>query len=173
MDNKTSRKLDGLASRESISIRLPKLANFHQQLKVLRWLIPIGLMLLVVFYEVGPSRWTYEAFGFTYHLLIEILVFGTVGPALAFVILELLGRWIDEKDTADLQAQLLAQANEKELEVRRLNDETLQVLFATNLLITNLKTEQTDLPLNIAPQIEVTERALNEVMQRLRSHLLG
>lgn len=148
------------------------LTSFHQQLKVFKWLIPTGLMLLVVVYEVGPSRWIYEGFGFTYNLLIEILIFGTVGPALAFVLLELLGRWIDEKETADLQARLLAQANEKELEVRQLNDETLQVLFATSLLITTIKSDQNDLPLNTAIQIEVTEQALDEAMQRLRFHLM-
>lgn len=148
------------------------LTSFYQQLKVLKWLFPIGLMLLVVVYEVGFSRWTYEQFGFTYHMLIEILIFGTVGPALAFVLLEMLGRWIDEKETADLQARLLARANEKELEVRQLNDETLQVLFATSLLITTIKSDQNDLPLNTASQIEVTEQALDEAMQRLRSHLM-
>lgn len=172
MENQTLRKTVGLPSGEQLGHRLPMLTSFHQQLKVFKWLIPIGMMLLVVVYEVGPSRWTYESFGFTYHLLIEILIFGTVGPAFAFVLLELLGRWMDERETADLQARLLAQANEKDLKIRQLNDETLQVLFATSLLITNIKSDQTNLPFNTTTQLEVTERALGEAMQRLRSHLM-
>jgi signal transduction histidine kinase len=173
MDNQTSRTPNDLASHKQLRLRLPKLTSFRQQLKVFKWLIPIGLMLLVVLYEIGPSRWIFEGFGFTYHLSIEILIFGTVGPALAFVLLELLGRWIEEKETADLQARILARANEKELKVRQLNDDTLQVLFATSLLITTIKSDQTDLPLNTATQIEVTEQALDDAMKRLRSHLMG
>jgi signal transduction histidine kinase len=172
MDNQTLRKLDDLATSEKPRPRLPILTNFRQQLRVFKWLIPLGLMMLVVVYEVGPSRWIFEAYGFNFHLLIEILIFGTVGPALAFVLIELLARWIDEKETADLQARLLEQANEKELEVRQLNDETLQVLFATSLLITTIKSDQSDLPLNTAAQIKATEQALGDAMQRLRAHLM-
>jgi len=130
-------------------------------------------MLLVVAYELGPARWSYESLGFTYHLLAEMALFGIAGPALAFIVLVLLGRWIDERETADLQAQLLAQANEKELEIRQLNDDMLQVLFATSLLITAFKSEQPDLQANTAAQIEVTEQALTEAMQRLRSYMMN
>ena len=133
---------------------------------------PPGLILLVVLYEVGPSRWVYDSFGFTYHLVAEIFLFGTVGPVLAFVLLELLGRWLEEKETAELQSDLLAKANEKELEVRQVGDDTIQVLFATSLLITTFKSEQSDLPPNTVAQIEVTEQALQESIQRLRSQLL-
>lgn len=137
----------------------------------MKWLIPLGLVLLVIAYEVGPSRWVYNSLGFTYHLVVEIFIFGTVGPALAFVLLELLGRWIDEKETTELQANLLARANEKELEVRQISDDTIQVLFATSLLITTFKSDQSDLPPNTAAQIEVTEQALHETIKRLRSQL--
>jgi signal transduction histidine kinase len=137
----------------------------------MKWLIPLGLVLLVIAYEIGPSRWVYERLGFTHHLAVEILLFGTVGPLLAYLLLVLLGRWIEEKETADFQANLLANAKKKEREVRQISDDTIQVLFATSLLITTFKTDRSNLPPNTATQIEITEQALQEAMQRLRSHL--
>ncbi len=168
-----SRSIDGSTPIAWLRNRLPGVTTFRRQLWLLKWLIPIGLVLLVVAYELGPSRWTYESLGYTYHLLVEILVFGTVGPLLAFVLLVLLGRWIDERDTADLQAQLLSTAGEKDREVRQLSDDTLQVLFATNLLIGQLKAHDGELLPGTMEQLEVTEQALNESIEKLRSHLLS
>jgi hypothetical protein len=48
-----------------------------------------------------------------------------------------------------LQADLLARAGEREQQVRELSDDTLQVLFATNLVIGQLKADAADLPLHI------------------------
>ncbi len=173
MINSPSSPTSGLSLFERLERWLPKLAPFRHQLRILKWFIPFGLVVLVVAYELGLSRWTYEGLGFTYHLLAEILLFGTVGPLLAFVLLELLGRWIDEKETSDLQAHLLAQASEKELKVRQLNDDTLQLLFATSLLMTAIKSDGGNLPPDTVVQIEATEQALNESIKHLRSHLLS
>jgi hypothetical protein len=149
----------------------PSLTGFRRQLGILRWLAPLLLVLLVVVYELGPSRWIYQSLGFNVHLAAEIVLFATVGPLLAFIILDLLGRWIDERETADLQSQLLAQANEKDLALRQLSDDTLQILFATSLLLATFKNGHGDLPEHTTAQIEATEQALDETIQRLRSHL--
>ena len=151
--------------------RLPKPDSLRRRLRQLKWLIPIALVLLVLAYELGPARWTYQGLGFNYHLLLEIIVFGTVGPLLAYVMLVLLGRWIEEKDTADLQAHLLAQANEKQSEARQLNDNTVQVLFATSLLMTTIKSDGSDLSPATMAQIDTTERALKESLDQLVEHL--
>ena len=172
MVNLPPKLADGLTFRERIGQRLPKLSSFRRQLGLLKWLVPAGLILLVIAYEVGPSRWIYEGFGFRIHVVAEILLFGTAGPIVAFIVLELLGRWIDEKETADFQSQLLAQASEKEQVVRQTSDDTLQVLFATSLLLTTFKSERSNLPSNTAKQIETTERALNETIQRLHTQLM-
>jgi hypothetical protein len=173
MVNSAPKVKDSLTVQEQLRRLIPNEAGFRQRLGLLRWLIPFGMVFLVIVYEVGPSRWVYERLGFAYHLAAEIVLFGTVGPVLVFVLLELLGRWIDEKETADFQANLLANAQMKELEARQINDDTIQVLFATSLLITNFKTDQTDLPPSTAIQIEVTEQALHDAMQRLRSHIMS
>lgn len=173
MTNSSPRLTDKLNAGEQLRRRMPKVASSRRQLGLLKWFVPVGLVLLVVAYELGPSRWIYNSLGFTYHLLVEIMLFGTVGPLLAFVILELLGRWIAERETADLQAQLLAQASEKDQQVRQVGDDTLQILFATSLLITTIKSDQSGLPTTTAAQIEITEQALGEAIQRVRSQLLN
>lgn len=143
-----------------------------RKIGVLKWFIPLGLVVTVIIYEVGPSRWIYNRYGFNFHLTVEILLFGTVGPVLAFLMWELLSRWIGEKETADLQANMLAKAEQKDREIRQLNDDTLQVLFATYMLISAIKTDAYDLPQATMSQIEVTEKALDESISTLRFYLL-
>lgn len=145
--------------------------NLHRKLGLLRWLIPLGMVLLVIGYEIGPSRWIYYALGFNIHLLAGIILFGTVGPLLAFLLIELLARWLIEKENAELHAKLLDLAKRKELEVSQISDDTIQVLFAAGLLITNFKSEQYDPSLINNSQIEVTEQALQDAIQRLRSQI--
>jgi hypothetical protein len=149
-----------------------RLADCCRQISRLRWLIPVSLVLLVIAYEVGPSRWVYDAWGFTYHLLVEILLFGTIGPVLVFLCLTLLERWLDEKETSDWQAQLLAKANDHVDRSRQLSDDTLQVLFAMGVLIARFKTDRSELPPDATIQIEATEQALDNAIERLRSHLM-
>lgn len=147
--------------------------TFRRQLRILKWLIPVGLALVVVTYELIISRWTFQSWGFNNHLIVEVSVFGTVGPLLTYVLLELLGRWIDEKETADWQSRLLAKANEKEQKVRQINDATIQVLFGTSLLMSTIKSEGSNLPDKTIHQIEHTEAALNESIELLRTQLLS
>lgn len=144
----------------------------RRQLKLLKWFVPVGLILLVILYEVGPSSWIYGQFGFGYHLLIEIILFGTVGPILVFVLIELLGRWIDEKETADLQAELITKAQNKEAGIREIGDDTIQVLFATSLLLSTLKSRKDELPAETVAYIDATEQELNNTIIRLRSELM-
>lgn len=145
--------------------------NIRHKLGLLKRLIPLGLVLIVIAYELGPSRWIYNSLGFTTHLIAEIILFGTVGPILAYLILELLNRWIAEKETAETQSALLSRALQKEHQIRQLSDDTLQVLFATSLLMAILKSKDTLSP-TITAQIEVTEKALDESIDKLRGHLL-
>lgn len=148
-----------------------KIVSLRNQFRLLRWLIPLVLMLLVIAYELGPARWIYENLGFNYHLLAEILIFATIGPALVFIALDLLVRWLDERDTADYQASLLTRANENVESSRQLHDDVLQTLFATSLLIAKLKSDANNLSPELTQQIEANDQALEEARQRLQSHL--
>ena len=148
------------------------LIRFQHRLSWLRWIIPTGLMLLVIAYEIGPARWINGRFGFSYHLAAEILLFGTVGPLLAFVLLDFLARWLDERDTSDLQAQLLAQTREQAQTGHRLCDDALQALFAAGAIIASLKPDSESSP-DLAAHVEAAERQLSQTVKKLRSHLEG
>lgn len=148
------------------------LAALRRWLVRLRWLVPASLVMLVVAYEVGPASWIYASLGYRFHLLAEILLFGTVGPALAFILLDLLGRWLEECETSDLQTQILAQARERIQNSRQLNDDALQALFAAGILVASLQSGRAEFPREMVTRLEETERALHQAIERLRTSLL-
>src|SRR3990172_7021006 len=113
------------------SERLPlPLPALRRRLGLLQWLVPAGLLLLVVAFEIGPSRWIHNRMGDMYHFVAEILIYGTVGPVLAFILLDFLGRWLEERETSDLQAQVLARARAQARLPRQLRDDTLPTFFS-------------------------------------------
>lgn len=153
--------------------RWTEVANWIQvHLPTLTWAVPLAMIILVIGYELGPARWIHQNLGFNYHLLAELALFGTLGPALTYGILHLLGRWLEERDTSELQAQLLARTRAEAEGSRQLNDDALQVLFAAGMLIDTLKTGNDALPPEMLAQIEETEQALQAAVGQLREHLL-
>ena len=144
--------------------------NLRQRIALLRWLIPLGLLALGIAFELGPSRWLDEASGDSAHLVVEIAVYGSIGPTLAFLTLSFLGRWLDERETADLPAQILAQAREHSVTNQQLTDEVLQGLFAVSVLLA--ATESAQLPPAAAETLREAERTLDSTIRRLRQHLL-
>lgn len=141
-------------------------------LRRLNWLIPVSLFLLVVGYQLGPAQWIHHHLGHPYHTASEVLVFGTAGPFLAFGFIYLLRLWLEERDTSDLQSQLLEQAQEEVKRSRQLNDDTLQVLFAAGAMLDTLKTAHPTLDDDLSQRVERTEETLQKAVQQLRSHLL-
>lgn len=141
----------------------------------LRWLqivVPLGLMLLVIVYELGPSHWIEDGLGVS-HFVAEILLYGTVGPLLAYLVLAFIGRWLEERETTEVQAQVLAQAHRRVQTSRQLSDDALQTLFAASTLLASLKSAAPDLSPDTAALIDQTERALDQAIRQLREHLLN
>jgi PAS domain S-box-containing protein len=77
----------------------------QQRVAILRWVLPVTLIVLTAIYELGPG-----------HLLqanpndpvdIEILLYGVISPLLAFWMLTLIGRWLEKTDRAEKQAQAI------------------------------------------------------------------
>jgi hypothetical protein len=168
----SSQKMPGSHQVKRKLMRLiPPLATVRSRLRLLRWLVPVSLVILVIAYEFGPARWVYNRLGFPYHLLAEILVFATIGPIVVFLLLDFLWRWLDERDTSDYQAQLLAQVREDANRSRQLTDDSLQALFSVGTLLSICKSDCPDLPPEKIADIEATEQALNAAIQHLRSHL--
>lgn len=147
-------------------------ATIRHRLGLLKWLVPVALLLLVVVYEAGLSRWIHDSLGTTYQFLGEILVYGTVGPILAFTLLDYLGRWLEERETSDLQAQILARARERAQINHTLDDDVLQALFATSALIASLESDPNISPEAVA-RLREAQQALSQAIQQLHAHLVS
>lgn len=146
--------------------------GLRQRLGVLRWLLPFGMAILVVLYEVGPGNWLMDRVGPWAHTAGEVVVFGTAGPLLMFIVLDIFGRWLDERDTSDFQAQLMAQARADVSHSRTLVDDAVQALFSAGALMTALQVEaeQQGVDTGAIPVAEA-QRALDDVVDDLRAHL--
>ncbi len=153
--------------------RLPlTFSAIRRRIKLLQRLIPGSLLLLVVVYEIGPARWLHDSLSAGSHFVAEILVYGAVGPILAYVFLEFLGRWLEERETNELQAQALAQARERARLNHKLSDDALQALFAASALIASLESRLPDPSPQAAAQLREAKQALDQAIQQLRAYLL-
>ncbi|HET7087301.1 MAG TPA: ATP-binding protein [Anaerolineae bacterium] len=77
----------------------------RQRIAKLRWVLPLGFSALATLYQLLWARWVHDTYGDPAHFAIEILFYSTAGPLLAFWMLTLIGRWLDEKERAERQAQ--------------------------------------------------------------------
>jgi hypothetical protein len=125
------------------------------------------LFVLVVGYELGPARWLNDRLGTTVHFLAEIIVYGTVGPILAYLLLDFFSRWMAERETSDLQAKMLAEAH---LHAQRRfvqNDDVLQDLFAASVILNSLQERSEELPPDVARQVAEAKRAVGDTLQHV------
>lgn len=146
------------------------LDTIKHRLHLIQWLAPLGMALLVVLYEVGPARWVDIHVGIRYRFLAEILFYGTLGPLLVFALMVLMRRWIEERETSDLQAQVLEQVKEHARISHEVTDDALQAIFASSVFLSTLEAKIPDLPPDIAAQARDTKRALEPVMRQLYEH---
>lgn len=149
----------------------PETAGLRRWLKIMRWLLPVSMFSLVVAYQLLAARWFHNNLGEQYHYLAEILFYGTIGPAFAFILLHFLDRWLEEKETSDLQAKLLAQAREYAGISNKLNDDALQTLFAVRVLINSIEAGLEKQDQGSAALFKRTETALEVAIKELREHL--
>jgi signal transduction histidine kinase len=146
-------------------------SSVRRRIRVLQWVVPLGLVLAVVIYQLGPARWVLETFGLERHLIAEILIFAVVGPVLAYWLLHFLNRWIEEREVSELQAQLLAQTREQTRMSYQLSDKALQTLFAASVLLSISRSSLGNLSPDQASTLQQTEEALNSAIQQIRDHL--
>src|SRR3954471_24428686 len=73
----------------------------RQRVERLRWLAPAGLLLMVIVKELGLARWVEVHLGHTISVTLDILIYGSVGPVLAYLLLTVVGRWLDERETSE------------------------------------------------------------------------
>lgn len=137
----------------------------------LRWAVPLTLATIVVLYELGPAHWVHEELGMQYHIFAEILFFGTIGPFLAFMLLYFVSRWLEERETSELQSQVLEQAREQVNLSLGLSDHAIQSLFAASVLLYSFRQTTPELPSETARALDETEQALKGIVVQLRGQL--
>jgi signal transduction histidine kinase len=143
----------------------------RRRIRMLQWTVPLGLVLFVVIYQIGPARWILESLGVQPHLIAEILVFAVVGPLLAYWLLHFLSRWLEEREISELQAQLLAHTREQARISHELSDKALQTLFAASMLLSTLHSSLGDLSPEETSTLLKTQEALNSAIRQIRDHL--
>ena len=134
-------------------------------------MVPLGLVLLVVIYQLGPARWILETYGLGQHLLVEVLIFAVVGPILAYWLFHFVGRWIEERETSELQAQLLAHTRQQARISHELSDEALQTLFAASILLSTLQSSLSNRSPEETSTLLQAQDALNCAIDQIRDHL--
>jgi len=78
--------------------------NLKRRIVFLRWVLPLVFAISAVVYQLGPARWVH-AYNHSYHFVIEIMFYSTVGPFLAFWAVTLIGRWLDQKEQAEMKVR--------------------------------------------------------------------
>src|SRR5258708_9069783 len=78
--------------------------SLQQRVRTLRWILPLGLGVITVLYEIGPGRWIHDQYSISAYFDLDILFYGLVVPLVTFVGLTLLMRWLDAKERAERQA---------------------------------------------------------------------
>jgi signal transduction histidine kinase len=162
-------KLDSRPVPANERIDLP-LSPIRRRIHRLMRVIPISLLLFVFVYEFSLSAWAESRLGAGYHL-IDLLIYGLVGPVSAYLVLHFLDRWLEERETSELQAQLLTQARQRAQTSAELSDTALQTLFAASILISSLKSGSTELLPETKIDLARTEESLNRAIQQIRDHL--
>jgi hypothetical protein len=146
--------------------------NLHRWLGVAQRLAPVLMILLVIAYEAGPSRWLDVRAGYQQHFIAELLFYGTLGPALVFVLLHFLRRWLEERETSELQSQILQKAHKHAQDKDATAEDALQALFAASVILNSLESKCHDLTSEEAAALKRTRIALDDTIRRLRSQLM-
>jgi signal transduction histidine kinase len=141
------------------------------RIRKLKWVFPLSIAGLVIIYQLIVTKWIHETWGGTVHFVVELLFYATAGPLFAYLILDVLERWMEERETSELQAKILQNARQSVDASRELSDNALQSLYAASVYLSSLKFSQKDLPVEAKETIGETERVLGVAMHDLRQYL--
>ncbi len=79
--------------------------SLDQRLRLFRWIIPLSFALVSILYQLVVADRVSREFGHETHLVIEILFYGSVGPLAAFWVIQLIKKWLEEKEFAEIHAR--------------------------------------------------------------------
>ncbi len=93
----------------------PRLSD---RLRLLQWVLPLAVALVAIAYQLGPAWYVHDHVGHIAHYAIEILLYGTLGPAFVYLTLMVVRGWVLQKERAEsevyrLNAELQARVEER------------------------------------------------------------
>ncbi len=100
-DVDTQEAAGGETVREGMEMIRWREMPVQERVARLRWSLPLAIMAIAVFYQLGPARWVHDDLGHVAHYGIEIIFYGLVGPAVTWVTLTWINRWLAEKEEAE------------------------------------------------------------------------
>lgn len=80
-------------------------ALLRQRVGRLRWLLPAGLALVSTLYQLGPATWVHDRFSHGYHYVVEIILYGVVGPLTVFWAIGRVREWLEDRERLERQAR--------------------------------------------------------------------
>lgn len=108
--------------------------KLSDRLQRLQRLLPIAVMAVAALYQFGPARLIHDRFGDWAHYDLEVLFYGTTGPAFLWVMLRVVRVWVEQKEQAEgevyrLNSELQQRVEERTQELKQKAD----ALEAANL----------------------------------------
>ncbi len=102
-------------------------AKISGRLRLLQWLLPVGIAFMVAAYQIGPARYVHEHMGMWPHFVLEISFYGTTGPIGIWFMLRVIRRWLEQKEEAEAQVyrlnvELQQRVDERTRELREKNE---------------------------------------------------
>lgn len=79
--------------------------SLQERIARLRWALPVSFALLAVVYQLVLASWVHDRYGDPVHYVVEVIFYASAGPLLAFWVLGRISRWLDDKETAEMQAR--------------------------------------------------------------------
>jgi PAS domain S-box-containing protein len=80
-------------------------APVDQRVRFLRWSLPLVIAAMVFVYQLGFATYIHDEFSHRAHTLVEIGFYSVVGPAVTWLTLNHIGKWLVEKEEAERAAR--------------------------------------------------------------------
>lgn len=81
--------------------------KLSDRLRLMQWMLPAAIGLLVAVYQIGLARYVHENFGAWPHYAMEVLLYGAMAPIVMWFILGIVRTWVGQKEQAETEVHRL------------------------------------------------------------------
>jgi len=136
------------------------------QIRWLRYLIPVVLVLIVISYQLGVAQWVELRYGYNLHYWVEIAFYSLTGPVATALILTWIERELREKEALRQEREAVLEEERARI-ARDLHDSVAQTLYFLALKTDHLR-QQSDQNEALRQELRVMGRSLREVIREIR-----